>query len=102
MLQDSPGGSRLPFDQPLCRLAHPAPAFGVVQKLQADPSELLPVADLNCGAGLQEQAGDVAEVMHVRHEHNGIVGEGRLEQDVASGGNYAATEQYDVRHLEDS
>src|SRR5205823_680134 len=102
MSQDSFGGSGLAFDQPLCRLAHPAPAVGVVEKLQADPSELLPVADLNCGARFQEQTGDVAEVLHVRPERNGLAGECRLEQVVAAGGNEAAAYKDDVRQLEDS
>src|SRR3989454_1993627 len=102
MLQAPPGGSGLAFDQPLCRLAHPAPAVGVVEELQADPSELLPVADLNCGPRLEEQTGDVAEVLHVRPEHNGFARECRLEQVVAAGGNEAAADKHDVRQLEDS
>ena len=78
-----------------------APAGSVGRAVRAGRLELPLVAHLHGRAVAEERLGDLAEVLHVRAEHDRLAEDRRLEDVVPAGRHEAAADEHDRGHLVD-
>jgi len=101
MFEDAPRGSRLLFQHALCPLTQPQPPISVLEKLLRRAREISGVTDSDGSVGTEEKGRDIAEILHVWSEQNGLTPESRFEQVVTTRRNEAAAHKDDVCQLED-